>query len=151
MDTECVATRVREGLIHVDGNTELTLDCGVYLKDGAPRWDVRRIRFATGSGIDNDYCTLYRWTKPTASLPDEMKNKWTSVVLGRRHPFSGSVYADAGSTSIGILHPAFLSNGTVRVTKDFVYTLFATREGTVPPAKMKGYIEAFARETRIRQ
>jgi serine protease Do len=151
VDAGSVATRVREGLVHVTGETELLVDCGVYAKDGVPGWGVRRIRVSTGAGIDNDFFSLYRWTKPAASLPDRMKNQWKSTLLGQRHPFNGSAYPDAGSTSLGMLHPDFVHKGKVTMPGDYLFTLFASREGVVPEARMKSWIQAFARETRIRE
>jgi hypothetical protein len=150
IDTPSVSTRVREGMIGITKDSELFLGCSVFLKDGRPVWDIRKLVVDMGAASRNNFFTLYRWPKPTGSLPEQMKNEWKKKILGRGHPYTGKVYAENGRMNVGILHPAFVIDDKVTITKDFAYTLFASKEGTVSEEDMKNYIEDLARETRIK-
>jgi len=51
---------------------------------------------------------------------------------------------------VGILHPDFVIDDKVVIKKDFAYTLFASKEGTVAEDDMKSYMQDLAGGTHIK-
>lgn len=148
--TTSVFTRIREGVIGITKDSDLFLGCTVFLKDGKPVCDIRKLTIDTDSVNYNNYLTFYRWTKPTGSLPEDVKDQWKKMVLEHGHPYNGMVYTENGSTNIGMLHPDFVISDKVTIKKDFAYTLFASKEGTVSEADMKAFLQDFANGTHIK-
>jgi hypothetical protein len=142
---------VKEGLVRITKDSDLYLICSVFLKEGKPVWDIRKMLLDAGGASTNNYLTFYRWTKPTSSLPDEMKDLWKKEVLEHGHPYSGTVYAENGRMNVGTIHPDFVIDGKVTIQKDFAYTFFASKEGTVAEEDMKNYLQDFVKETRIKE
>jgi hypothetical protein len=151
IDTPSVSTHVKEGLVRITKDSDLYLICSVFLKEGKPVWDIRKMLLDAGGASTNNYLTFYRWTKPTSSLPDEMKDLWKKEVLEHGHPYSGTVYAENGRMNVGTIHPDFVIDGKVTIQKDFAYTFFASKEGTVAEEDMKNYLQDFVKETRIKE
>ena len=150
IDLGSVSTRVRDGLISVNKDSNLYLGCSVFFRDGKPVWDIRKLNLDSGGAKYNNFVDFYRWTKPTASLPEDLKNQWPTSVMEQGHPYSGKVYAESGRMNVGMLHPDFVVDGKAMIKGDFAYTLFASKEGNVAEQDMKDYMRDFAKETRIK-
>ncbi len=150
IDTPSVSARVREGLVEITKDSGLFLGCSVFLKNGSPVWDIRKLTVDTGGASRNNFFTIYRWPEPTRSLPERTKDQWKKLVLERGHPYTGRVYAENGRMNVGFLHPDYIVGDKVVIKKDFAYTLFASKEGMVAEEDMKKYLQDLARETRIK-
>ena len=151
IDMPSVSTRVREGLTSISASSDLYLVCDVFTQDGKPVWDIRKMLVDSGGASSDNYVTFYRWTAPTAALPQPMKDEWKKNVIDRGHPYNGKVYTENGRTNLGMLHPAFLQGERTSITNDFAYTVFGSKEGNVAEDEMRNYLQLFAKETRIKR
>ena len=151
VDTRSVSVRVPQGLVGITEKASLFLGSDVFLKNGKPVMDIRKLVLTQESGSSNNYLTYYRWAKPTDSLPETIKDSWKKNVLERGHPYGGGVYSEDGRTNIGTIHPSYLADGKANVPSDFAYTVFASGEGSVPEAEMKKYLRDFADGMKIKE
>ena len=142
--------RIPQGLINVTKSSKLGLYCSVFLRDGRPVYDVRKLVADSGDGSDS-YYTLFRWSRPTASLPKASKDSWQNNVADRGHPYSGRMYMENGRANIGTLHPAFLIDGKAVINGDFAYTIFVAKDGSASDEEMAGYLQGFASGLHIRK
>jgi serine protease Do len=151
IDTASVSARIDEGLLKITGDANLFLSCSVFLRGGKPVLDVRRLNFDMGSAKEGNFISYYRWSTPTATLPEEVRNQWQKVIKERGHPCSGSPYTEGGSTYIGSIHPAFLAGDAVVLKKDFAYTISAGMEGVIADKDMRSHLQRFAAQMRIKE
>ncbi len=150
VDTPSFTSTIHNGLIAVTDNSWLSLYCDVFLRNGTPVYDVRKV-IAESGDASASYYTFYRWSRPTETLPRSMKDDWQKLILDGGHPYSGKVYTESGQTNVGILHPSFVTGGKVSVKGDFAYTLFASKDGAASDEAMLRYVQTFAKELRIKE
>jgi len=151
VDTPSLSTHIKEGLLGITKDCGLFLGCSVFQKDGKLVADIRKVSLDGGSASRNNFFTIYRWLAPTSSLPERTQADWNKMILQRGHPYTGKVYSENGRTNVGFLHPDFVVDDKVVIRKDFAYTLFASREGTVPEEDMKNYLRDLASGTHIKE
>ena len=150
IDTPSLSTHIQDGLLGITDNCGLFLGCSVFQKSGRLVWDIRKVSLDGGSASRDNFFTLYRWLAPTSTMSERTQADWNKMILRRGHPYTGKVYSENGRTNAGILHPDFVVDDKVVIRKDFAYTLFVSREGTVPEEDMKGYLQDLARGTHIK-
>lgn len=128
----------------VGPESQLYLECSVYLSGGNPVWDIKKTVVDQGTA-GNSYVLAYRWNNPTDNLPQDVKDQYRNLVMKRAHPYTGKAYAEDGHMRAGSIHPDFLSDGAVTVPGDHAYTVFVSKEGATDPADVESALESFSR------
>lgn len=83
VSTNSFSSTIPSGLVDVRKDSLLDLYCSVFLRHGAPVFDVRKLVFGPRNS-SSSYYTFYRWSKPTDSLSKVIKDEW------QRYPRCGS-------------------------------------------------------------
>jgi serine protease Do len=149
VEMDLVSTRVREGLVRISKQSSLFLGCSVFLRDGRPDYNIRKMTIDSGGGNYGNYLTFYRWTLPPSTSSQDTKDLWKKMILERGHPYDSKAYSKDGTTFIAMLHPSFVIDGKVAM-KDFAYTVAAAKEGSAVEEELKAFLQGFAKEMRIK-
>jgi hypothetical protein len=140
--TRDYSVRLGQDLMNITDRTNLFLGFSVFPKAGEIVLDLRKtIAEQDDTSGANNYCVLYRWSKPDDALPDASKDEWNKCVLAQGYPYNAKAYAEQGRSNIGVLHPSFTDKGKVSVPEGFAYTAFLAKEGSVPDGDMARYLQ----------
>lgn len=136
-------------LLRIADANDLIVTFSVYVRDGNPVWDIRRVCLAEG-GESKNYCLFFKWLKPDGRLPKDYQDDWQQNVFGRKHPYTGLPYGEDGKTAISLMHPDLFTADGTRTTGDYAWSLYLARAGVSDATVMENLLRRFIANSEFR-